>query len=183
MVTYGADNHGREADADWLSRHADVSIYLTNDGLRRKYKLRFREGIAWRWSAGANGYARFDSTDNSESETPDQKVHVVMDQRGRIYCGFDKDAIWFKHSSLVGGLDALAAGRMKVVAGVITEIENDSGHYHPNHVHMRNLLQRLQLYGADIARAAIVRNSDKKRFTAPAVLNSAGKWPDGQTGH
>ncbi len=185
METYGAENHGREADADWLSKHADVSVYLTDDGLRRMYKLRFRQGVAWRWNQGVNGYAPFDSLNNAESEglVGDQKVHFVMDPRGRIYCGFNRDAVWFKHSSLVGGIDALAAGRMKVIAGVISEVENDSGHYHPNHIHMRNLLQRLQLYGADTSRTEILRNSDKKRFTALAVISSAGKWPDGKTGH
>ena len=112
-----------------------MSIFLTDAGAQRQYKLRFRAGIAWRWNPPTTDYQIFDSTDNRESEINDQMVHFVMDEQGRIYSGFDKDAIWFKHSSLVGGADGLAAGRMKVENGVVTAIENDSGHYAPIHKH------------------------------------------------
>lgn len=178
---YGAGNHGVASDRDWLDRHADVSVFLTTEGLQRKYKLRFRAGVAWRWVD--DGYVRFDSTDNRESETNDQMVHFVMDQRGRIYAGFDKDAVWFKHSSLVGGRDAHAAGRMKIQSGQVTVVENDSGHYQPAHQHMRNLLRRLQLYGAPLVDTKVRRNSDKTVFTAPQMLTHQGAWPDGRDGH
>lgn len=177
---YGADNHGVGADQDWLHRHANMSVFLTDEGTQRRYKLRFRECIAWRWNAVQGGYTRFDSTDNSESETNDQMVHFVMDQRGRIYAGFDKDVVWFKHSSLVGGANAFAAGRMKVVSGIVTFIENDSGHYHPGHQHMRNLLRQLQLYGGYVGTTVVRRVGDKKTFSAAAVLSSHTSWPDQQ---
>jgi hypothetical protein len=178
---YGADNHGVASDQQWLHKHADVSVFLTTEATQRKYKLRFREGVAWRWVD--TGYVRFDSTDNRESESNDQMVHFVMDQRGRIYAGFDKDAVWFKHSSLVGGQNAHAAGRMKLQSGLVTFVENDSGHYQPAHQQMRNLLRRLQLYGAPLTGTTVRRISDKKTFAATEMLANQGAWPDGYTGY
>lgn len=183
MTAYGADNRGVASDQAWLARYANVSVFLTDEGIQRKYKLRFRAGIAWRWNPSTNSYGIFDSTDNAESESNDRMVHFVMDRRGRIYAGFDKDAIWFKHSSLVGGENALAAGRMQVTNGVITLIENDSGHYAPVHQHMRNLLHRLTLYGCDLDATEVRRISDKARFPALQVQTVPGSWPDGQMGH
>lgn len=179
---YGADNHGVVSDQQWLHGHADRSVFLTDEGTQRRYKLRFRDGIAWRWNPVQKGYTRFDSTDNSESETNDQMVHFVMDQRGRIYAGYyrDEHVIWFKHSSLVGGANAFAAGRMKVESGIVTFVENDSGHYQPGHQHMRNLLRRLQLYGAYVGNIAVRRVSDRTTFSAAAVLSSHTSWPDQQ---
>lgn len=120
---------------------------------------------------------------NKESEGGvDQKCHFAMNKSGRIYIGFDDKALWFKHSSLLGGDDALAAGRMNVTQGKITTIDNDSGHYHPEVRHMVNLLQRLSIYGADLTHMTVRRMSDKTVYPAVAVLNKLTAWPDGTTG-
>jgi hypothetical protein len=184
QTTYGATNHGLATDQQWLmgAGHAAMSVYLTTAGAQRMYKLRFRNGVAWRWKFATNNYAIFDSTDNTESETNDRKVHFVMNKKGAIYAGFDRNAIWFKHSSLVGGEDSLAAGRMRVDSGVVTHVENDSGHYHPVHTHMINLLNRLRVYAADVSRTSVRRMSDRQVFTAAQVLASPATWPDGHVG-
>jgi hypothetical protein len=184
--TYGRPNHEQGNDDVFIQRYRDqegVYVYLEEDGLRRKYKLRFRDGLAWRWYERNQNYARFDTTDNTESETNDRMTHFVMDRRGRIYAGFDKDVVWFKHSSLIGGQGTLAAGRMRADNGRISFVENDSGHYQPAHQQMRNLLERLQLYGANTTNTQIRRLSDKTVFQASAVKASSGAWPDGRTGH
>jgi hypothetical protein len=185
MQTYGANNQGAVSDQQWLGNqgHAAVSVYLVGAGMQRKYKLRFRSGVAWRWNPVTNAYSVFDSTDNRESEINDQMVHFVMNQKGAIYAGFDKNAVWFKHSSLVGGEDALAAGRMKVQHGSITLIENDSGHYAPIFKHMLNVLHRLQMYGSDLTNTRVRRVSDKAVFTAAYMLASLTSWPDGKGGY
>ncbi len=184
QATYGANNQGQAADQHWLmgAGHAAVSVYLTTAGAQRMYKLRFRDGIAWRWNVATNAYAVFDSTDNSESELNDRKVHFVMNKKGAIYAGFDKNAVWFKHSSLVGGEDSLAAGRMRVDNGVVTHVENDSGHYFPIHTHMVNLLNRLRVYAADLSHTSVRRMSDLHVFTAAEVIASPVAWPDGHVG-
>jgi hypothetical protein len=109
-------------------------------------------------------------------------THFVMSQKGGIYAGYDNDKIWFKHSSFLGGADALAAGRMKVVQGVVTLLQNDSGHYSPNYKHMVNVLQRLRLYGSTLTNTNVKRHSDKHVFTAQAMLARPSSWPDGATG-
>lgn len=154
-------------------------VYLEEDGLRRKYKLRFRDGIVWRWYDWKSEYAHFDTTDNNESQMRDQMTHFVMDRRGRLYAGFDMSVKWFKHSSLIGGQGTLAAGRLGAQDGKITRIQNDSGHYEPGHQQMRNLLERLHLYGADLSHSVVIRHFDKKQFNAGDVRASRGGWPDG----
>lgn len=182
MGAYGAINHGKLGDKDFLLKYPNDAIYFDDEGMQRKYKLRFRGGLAWRWNPQTGTYSPFDSTNNKESEINDKMVHFVMDQVGRIYCGFDKSVPFFKHSSLVGGADVLAAGRMAVVKGVITVVENDSGHYNPTYQHIQNLLHRLLLYGADISNTFIIRNSDKGKFPALKVAKILGSWPDGKKG-
>ena len=187
--TYGCTNHEIANDQLWMRKYgadpAVTTVFLTDDGMRRRYKLRFRSGLAYRWkdaSDTSSGYVKFDTNDNTEAEIDDKLCHFAMDRRGRIYIGFNKRAEWFKHSSLLGGEDALAAGRMKVDQGKVSFVANDSGHYQPEARHMVNLLQRLSIYGADLTNMTIQRMSDKARFPAVDVLNKISAWPDGQTG-
>lgn len=181
---YGKGNDAQSYDDRMIERakkEGKTYVYLVEDGLRRKYKLRFRNGVAWRWYSVKSAYALFDTTDNLESQSSDKMTHFIMDRRGRIYAGFDKDVAWFKHSSLIGGQGTLAAGRLGAQDGKITVIENDSGHYEPGHQQMRNLLERLHLYGADFSKTVILRHNDKKQFSAEAVRGKRGAWPDGKT--
>ncbi|MFN7995045.1 MAG: hypothetical protein U0Q18_15665 [Bryobacteraceae bacterium] len=183
--TYSKPNEDEANDTKYLKRCREQGlsyVYLEEDGLRRKYKLRFRDGIAWRWYDRTSEYAHFDTTDNTESQMRDKMTHFVMDRRGRLYAGFDLSVKWFKHSSLIGGQGTLAAGRLGAQDGRITRIENDSGHYEPGHQQMRNLLERLHLYGADLSHAVILRHMDKHEFSAAEVRASRGQWPDGQYG-
>jgi hypothetical protein len=180
--TYGKPNDDLRNDKKVITTYPERNltfVFLEEDGLRRKYKLRFRDGIAWRWYSGKSEYAHLDTTDNTESQMKDKMTHFVMDRRGRVYAGFDMNVKWFKHSSLIGGQATLAAGRLGAENGRITRVQNDSGHYEPGHQQMRNFLERLLLYGADLSRIVIVRHLDKHEFTAAAVRASRGGWPDG----
>lgn len=194
---YECDNHEFASDQQWIERYggrADVlSVFMTDDGQRRRYKLRFRDNLAYRWSDSTEnqgGYALYDTTGNTESEINDGKSHFVMTKNGRIYSGFEKenrhhgmDLVWFKHSSLVGGTAAAAAGRMQVVNGQVRHVINDSGHYRPQAMHMVNLLQRLALYGQNMGQVRVERISDNSVFPANEMLRRVNAWPDGQQGH
>ena len=182
---YLCDNHSILGDNNWLLSHPDdgiTTIHITDDGVRRRFKLRIRGGLAYRWRQyddATAGYALFDTTDNSESEIDDEFCHFAMDKRGRIFAGFAKDVIWFKHSSLLGGEKGQAAGRMKAIQGKITRINNDSGHYNPGARQMVNILQRLSIYGFDLTNMKVIRTfPDKVTFTAVDVVNALSKWPD-----
>lgn len=162
----------------------EVAIFLQQAHLQRRYKLRFRNGAAWRWDPDAGDNAVYDTTDNRESESNDRKTHFVMNTRGHIFAGFNKQAFWFKHSSLIGGANAYSAGRMIVEAGKVTHIENDSGHYHPGIQQMRNLLQRLRLYGRSIDAIAVrrIQPGPVATFTGAQIVASKASWPDGVAG-
>lgn len=186
FTTYNKPNDDIRNDTKVLNTFPNLGhtfVYLEEDGLRRKYKLRFRDGIAWRWYGGKSEYAHFDTTDNTESQMKDKMTHFVMDRRGRVYAGFDLSVKWFKHSSLIGGQATLAAGRLGAENGKIIRVQNDSGHYEPGHQQMRNFLERLHLYGVDLSRTVVVRHLDRREFTAAEVRASRGQWPDGQFGY
>lgn len=189
-------NNGVIADNAWLSQGRDpqkfLNIHINSDAERRRYKLRFRDHVAYRWGDMLNtagGYVVYDTTDNNDSETNDQMTHFVMDRRGRIYAGYEKsekhgkDLVWFKHSSFLGGDEALAAGRLKIVKGTVVLVENDSGHYRPGAAAMIAFLRRLALYGQDLARTQVKRHVGGAMFSAAQMLAAVDAWPDGQNPH
>ena len=188
-VSHGgtAANPGSDqVQIDLVRAAGEVAIFLQLAHLQRRYKLRFRNGIAWRWSPATGANAVFDTTDSAESEglVGDRKTHFVMNTRGHIFAGFNKQAMWFKHSSLTGGANAYSAGRMIVEAGRVTHIENDSGHYHPGVQQMRNMLHRLRIYGRNID-AIVVRRIQPgpvALFTGAQIVVSKTNWPDGVAG-
>jgi hypothetical protein len=56
----------------------------------------------------------------------------VMDGGGEIFVSIHQQRGVFHHSSLVSGAPVAAAGRIRVEAGLIREITNESGHYRPS---------------------------------------------------
>jgi hypothetical protein len=198
---YGRENQGRDQDAYELNiAQGDTSVflYMREDGERRKCKLRFRDGLAWRWydapkqrgTGRAEGYDLFDTIAHEEIQDhrEDKTTLFAMDRRGRVYAGFDIDIVYFHHSTFLAGDTTLSAGRMRAERGRIVLIESDSGHYKPGHQQMRTLLARLQLCGADLTRTRVLRHFNPhtkekkdKQFTAAEILGSYGKWPDGVT--
>lgn len=181
----GADGGNDDVSIQAMIRAGESWVFLRQAHLQRRYKLRFRGGVAWRWKQGVGTNVMFDTTDNVESETADGKTHFVMNTRGHIFAGFNVQATWFKHSSLIGGANAYCAGRMRMEAGKAVLVENDSGHYHPGVQQMRNLVQRLRLYGQSIDGLTIRRynTTPKVDFTAAQILASKGNlWPDNVAG-
>jgi hypothetical protein len=187
-LVYGKASHGVGlhvgSDAHQIAQIqgiGEVAIFLQQAHLQRRYKLRFRDGVAWRWDANAGENAIFDTRNNSESESLDQLTHFVMNTRGHIFAGFDKTAMWFKHSSLIGGANAYSAGRIKIVAGRVVEVVNDSGHYAPTVLQMRNLLFRLKLYGCNVDAINVrrIHPAPIGSFPGANILRSGASWPDG----
>jgi hypothetical protein len=79
-----ADNPGSDQVAIAKVPEGELAVFLQEKHLQRRYKLRFRDGKAWRWDPDTEENRVYDSTDNRESETNDGLTHFVMNTRGQI---------------------------------------------------------------------------------------------------
>lgn len=179
MTGVGLEN--TQADEDEIKRGDPQVVWLTTAAARLRYKLRFRNGLAYRMEQphlGLDLTISLFSTTRDESEHGDGLTHFVMDAHGHIYCGYDKNkgrAFKFFHSSLVDGKPTLAAGMMRVERGQVRSIVNASGHYKPEGRHMAILLQRLRLYGVDLAQVQLHKHDAPQQvYDARQVLDWNG---------
>ncbi|WKB51579.1 hypothetical protein [Eleftheria terrae] len=175
-----------EADDERRRREGGM-VWLSEDKDRIAYKLRFRGGLAYRTLRPESGLVDPEfcllSTAEHDTERGRGAAHFVMDERGRIYCGYDRQrarAFKFFHSSLVAGAPALAAGMMRIDKGQVTQIMNASGHYRPTGRHMASVLQRLRLYAVDLSEVTVVNQTDLRTYSAADVLAWNG-WPEGHS--
>lgn len=84
----------------------------------------------------------------------------------------------FYHSTYLGGEPVLCAGTIRIEAGVVTGIANDSGHYKP---HETSLLQALEALGTYVGlQQCKVWASDgrsmRPKGTADAFIAANGRW-------
>ncbi len=75
----------------------------------------------------------------------------------------------FQHSSFLAGGEVAAAGKIVVEDGVVTLIDDQSGHYFPDPEHMAQLVFRLGEQGVDLSRVT-VRTHKLGDLSAPAFL-------------
>ena len=61
----------------------------------------------------------------------------------------------FFHSSYLAGDAVLCTGTIKIEAGVVKEIYNDSGHYQPTDTHLVSVIETLQMHGCDPAKITV----------------------------
>lgn len=79
----------------------------------------------------------------------DQIYIYVLDHKGRLYIQI-KNRGKTNHTSLSNGQAILAAGRLTVREGKITELDCFSGHYKPTKAHLITLLDLLKRKGINI---------------------------------
>jgi len=91
---------------------------------------------------------------NTEADTM-----FVMDGEGSIYAG--NGNVVYNHTGFMAGGRVAGAGELTVINGVLTHIDNFSGHYHPSDECHQQVLARLREMQVDIPVA---------RTTAPAQL-------------
>ncbi len=108
--------------------------YLSNYG-RQEYLLRYdtQNGLIYRGTEKQ-------PFDTSILDTDDNQAMFVMDLYHNVYvreCNRSR----FKHSSFLSGKQVIAAGMIKIISGKIHTIDDDSGHYRVEAIHLENALQ------------------------------------------
>ena len=84
----------------------------------------------------------------------------------------------FYHSSYFGGSKVLCTGCITVVAGDLTYINNDSGHYRPSGYQLSLALQALQAQGVNITNVTVDLTRNDRTFgmtKAPTLLEATAK--------
>jgi hypothetical protein len=167
--------------------------YLRTEAERRRYKLSFRHGLAYR-----STYSK--TTDEKEklvlydtvafNETGARRGErdvglFVMGTNGRIYTGMDKKVYsgGYRHSCYFAGEPVFAAGMLGVRQGRVEVISGSSGHYGPSARHILAVLSRLALYGVNLSRLTVRRINERideglEECSARAFIR-AGGWPTG----
>jgi hypothetical protein len=142
-------------------------------------------------------------------------VLYVMDKYGHLYVTGDwnkkhgylergtggkyeeKTTTQFNHSSLLAGADVLCAGALHIgwdnrrqgpSAGVLSSINNGSGHYQPSTANLRTCLEALQAMGVDIEWTRVGDYAQPKPDEKPALFwgrdfmaNCRNPWVDENT--
>jgi len=85
----------------------------------------------------------------------------VMDEYGNILLWNQDRSRAIKHSTLMGGRPVAGSGQTKIENGVISWINNDSGHYHPSKAHLDQVVEELKKRGADFSSDFHVRIETK----------------------
>lgn len=181
IEVYGRPN----PHTDFELKRLGSLVYLQEDSQRHCFKIKFRNGLAYRCrrlDSGTGGeYFPYDSLESGESEKDDGRVHYAMDARGRLYVGYikknEQNRKDFYHSSLTGGQTVFSAGTMKIVQGKIKEITNDSGHYTPDAKHLANALYLLQLRGVPLEDVEAVHFKTGQHVKASDIMTGR-KWPE-----
>lgn len=90
----------------------------------------------------------------------------------------------YQHSSLVAGADVAMSGEIRATAGRIIALTDRSGHYRPDAVHMRQLLELLDRRGVDLDFPLRLGWGMSRSVDARALLGeaaSAASPPEGET--
>ena len=166
--TFGKAMHEHGVDLDITKNLAE---YL-NESQVRKYRLDFRGGFAYqqKWWKNSTGQVLANSLAVTGGSTalgeargadPAQVIQggfsgYVMSQGGDFYSGphfaplgTDKELARY-HSSYYGGEPVLCAGEIKIVAGRVLEINNESGHYRPGPQKLAMAVEMLAMLGVRV---------------------------------
>ena len=201
------DGHGGLADvgnqhfllqvSEGLQRADQVAAsrgmpYFTEESDRRKFKLSFRGGLAYRWTfvmddqkSELNLYDTDQFNDRGSRKGEDDVGLFVMGTNEHIYAGVDKTKYRsYMHSYFFAGAPVLCAGLMRVENGRVVTVSGSSGHYGPLARHMIRLLTRLQLYQVDMSRLNVRRVNenvagDIEECSAKDFIRHRG-WPTGE---
>ncbi len=122
------------------------------DTVREQFRVIFRNGLAYRFSAptATNAELALLNTGDSDDSNGREGFIYVMTMSGDLFVRYASTKGIY-HSAFTHGRPVLCAGTICVVQGKITRICNDSGHYAPMDTAMVKVLQRLRLAGVSLA--------------------------------
>ncbi|WP_051366796.1 WXG100 family type VII secretion target [Hamadaea tsunoensis] len=113
----------RPSNGVWYARTAaereQFRLYVDSEG-----KLR----------SAADG-TLFDTADGTSAHSARPRAVYVMDENGNLYASNYHQVGAFHHSSFTGGQPVASAGEITVKEGVVTQMNNGSGHYKPTPSH------------------------------------------------
>jgi hypothetical protein len=118
------------------------TYYITSEQEQESYRLRFKDGIL---------------IDHSGKPlTTDPSIKFVMDEFGNIFGGNIKTPGFHEqHSAFLAGKPVTFAGRITVINGEISAIDNISGHYKTPMDSYKYLLDEVKRSGVDISKIKV----------------------------
>jgi len=111
---------------------------------RLKYKVKVKNGKLY----DKDGIV-IDTSNAGTLDYTSGKAIFVMDNEGNIFLSNIYDRGYFHHSSFVSGQPVSGAGEIKVINGVIKEINISSGHYEPTLNLNKQVIEVLKEKGVD----------------------------------
>lgn len=134
------------------------------------YQINFKQGKVHQ--AGI----LFDTKKATGTNVATGECIFTVSAEGKFYCNNPSEILdpSFHHSSFLQGKPALAAGTLKVDAGVITQITMISGHYKPGRKELLNLLRLLKDNQIDISQITVIDSPTALPKNALRYLNLRG---------
>jgi hypothetical protein len=100
----------------------------------------------------------------------------VMTRTGQVYSGPGFISL-LHHSSFLAGGDVAAAGEIRAVKGVVTEVSNNSGHYKPEAKYLANILNWLASGNIRLAAVTVDEAPDHDRMNgAEWLFRRSAAW-------
>jgi hypothetical protein len=118
--------------------------YMNSDDARAEYEV-----VGGAPLQQGNPKVNFDTTDMLSKQKGDGWGIYVMSPEDKFYSGSHKVGL-FHHSSFLAAQPVAGAGELKVGAGTLQGITNNSGHYRPGFKQMVNTLKVLQKRGTNL---------------------------------
>jgi hypothetical protein len=161
-ATFGRSMGDHGAEVDLRNRSAD---YISREQLV-KFQLEFRGGIAFQQDFMHSSTTMVPAnSENIRGDGAGNPIHegfsgYIAGLTGEFYSsphmvGTAQRGNGFFHSSYLGGQEVLCAGEIKIVRGVIEEINNDSGHYRPDLKNVVMAVEMLAMHGVDLKRLMV----------------------------
>ena len=130
-------------------RSGSAVEYLGSSALRAPYMLRVEHGRL----VDAHGLPL--NASEGDVRLGKSAALYVLEPAGEVLITLDGR---HRHSSLVAGGAVLAAGELRICDGILTHLDNCSGHYQPAASSLDVVLERFRELGANVDRTRIVRH-------------------------
>ncbi|WP_347557955.1 hypothetical protein [Robbsia sp. KACC 23696] len=154
--TFGKDMGDHGVDVDMGTGSADYYDKETRD----KYKLVFKGGIAYRqqWWDDSAKLTRANTASQSHNGAGVIAAMFngyVVSMSGDFYSGPHAIGMREKHtgqfhSSYLSGNTVLCGGEIRINDGIVTHINNSSGHYQPDDANLASAVEALELEGVNL---------------------------------
>jgi hypothetical protein len=154
--TFGKDMVAHGVEVDLVNRSAK---YLS-DQEKRQYKIIFRGGLAYQQKWWENSEEL--TLANTETRNPNEGKPItglfggyVVSISGDFYSGPHSEGraqgrSGEYHSSYLAGNVVLCAGEIRIKDGVVSHINNNSGHYRPSGSNLARAVEALAVEGVNI---------------------------------